>query len=256
MIANYHTHTPRCNHATGAEREYVECALQAGLEVLGFSDHAPCVFPDGYHSWYRMQMQELDDYVRKVLQLREEYRGRLQIPLGLELEYYPGLFHELLQILRDQPLDYLLLGQHFLGDENGEPYSGSPTEDETILARYCAQVMDGMNTGQFTYLAHPDLICFVGEDRIYGQYMRRLCREAKSCAMPLEWNLLGMTKHRNYPDLRFWQIAAEEGCDVILGWDAHAPKAMLDEKTERTALEMIRKLGLNLRETAELRKIR
>lgn len=255
MIANYHTHTARCNHATGQEREYVENGLKAGLEILGFSDHAPCVFPGEYYSWHRMRMDELDDYVRTVLKLREEYADRLRIPLGLELEYYPGLFHELLQILKEQPLDYLLLGQHFIGDEIGEPYSGDATADETVLARYCAQVMDGMNTGLFTYLAHPDLIFFTGEDRIYEHYMRCLCREAKSCAMPLEWNLLGMTKRRNYPDLRFWQIAAEESCDVILGWDAHDPRAMLDTKTEGTALEMIRKLGLNLLDTVELRKI-
>ena len=41
MIANYHTHTARCLHAAGAEREYVERALQGGCRVLGFSDHTP-----------------------------------------------------------------------------------------------------------------------------------------------------------------------------------------------------------------------
>ena len=31
MIANYHTHTPRCNHAVGTEEEYVQAAIQRGL---------------------------------------------------------------------------------------------------------------------------------------------------------------------------------------------------------------------------------
>ena len=30
MIANYHTHTPRCRHAEGTEAEYVQAALDAG----------------------------------------------------------------------------------------------------------------------------------------------------------------------------------------------------------------------------------
>ena len=47
MLANYHTHTWRCNHARGSEREYVEQALTTGIRVLGFSDHTPCPFPDG-----------------------------------------------------------------------------------------------------------------------------------------------------------------------------------------------------------------
>ena len=38
MIANFHTHTARCNHATGTDREYVEAAIRAGVKSLGFSD--------------------------------------------------------------------------------------------------------------------------------------------------------------------------------------------------------------------------
>ena len=34
MIANYHTHTWRCRHADGTEREYVEKAINAGLKIL------------------------------------------------------------------------------------------------------------------------------------------------------------------------------------------------------------------------------
>ena len=44
MKANYHTHTQRCLHAKGAEEDYVRSALQAGMDILGFTDHAP--FPD------------------------------------------------------------------------------------------------------------------------------------------------------------------------------------------------------------------
>lgn len=255
MIANYHTHTPRCNHAQGSEREYVECALEAGLELLGFSDHSPCVFPGDYRSWHRMGLEELDDYVHSVLSLRQEYAGRLEIPLGLELEYYPGLMPELLPILRDQPIDYLLLGQHFLGDEIGEAYCGNPTAEEADLVRYCRQAMDGMQTGLFTYLAHPDLIFYTGDEKTYLDHMRRLCREAKSCGIPLEWNLLGMTKGRNYPDLRFWELAAEEGCDCILGWDAHAPRAMADTATLNMAMTQIRRLDLHLLDRVTLRSI-
>lgn len=256
MIANYHTHTPRCNHAEGTEREYVESALAAGLRILGFSDHSPCVFPGDYQSWHRMKLSELEGYVQSVLALRQEYAGRLEMPLGLELEYYPGLLPQLLPILRDQPLDYLLLGQHFLGDEIGEPYSGNPTGDKRTLGRYCDQVIGGMQTGLFTYLAHPDLIFYTGDDRTYRGEMRRVCREAKACGIPVEWNLLGMTKGRNYPDTRFWELAAEEGCDVVLGWDAHKPRAMEDTRTLNAALAEIRALNLHLLDTVPLRKIR
>ena len=46
MIANYHTHTFRCGHAEGNERDYAENASRAGLKTLGFSDHTPYDFFD------------------------------------------------------------------------------------------------------------------------------------------------------------------------------------------------------------------
>ena len=58
-MVNYHTHTPRCHHAEGSEREYVAAAIEAGFTTLGFSDHAPYLFPSGYVSSIRMLPEEL-----------------------------------------------------------------------------------------------------------------------------------------------------------------------------------------------------
>lgn len=255
MIANLHTHTPRCNHAWGTETEYVECALEAGLEILGFSDHSPYVFPGDYYSHFRMRPALLEGYVHTILALREQYRGRIQIPLGLELEYYPALLPQLLPILKDQPLDYLILGQHCLGNEIDDHYSGRATADKRHLERYCDQSIEAMHTGLYTYFAHPDLLNYVGGDeKFYRSQMRRICREANQCKIPLEINLLGMLEEKHYPNERFWEIAAEEGSTVVLGRDAHRPQQLLLEEYERRALEMVRRFGLTLLETVPLRK--
>ena len=184
MIANYHTHTPRCRHAKGSEREYVESAIKAGLQVLGFSDHSPQVFPGGYYSTFRMYPEQLEDYVQTVLALRKEYAGQIQIPLGLELEYYPALLPNLMPILRDQPMDYLLLGQHFVGNEYDDHYTGYPTEEKRLLEKYCDQTIEAMQTGLFACFAHPDLVNFRGDTATYVRNVRRICREAKSCGIP------------------------------------------------------------------------
>ena len=153
MIANYHTHTTRCNHAVGTEREYVENAIAMGLQILGFSDHTPYIFPGSYYSHFRMKLNQLDDYVESVLALRKEYAGQIEIPLGLELEYYPKLLPQLLPVLRDYPLDYLLLGQHFIGNEIDEHYSGWATDDGHILERYVDQSIEAMH--RFVYVFCP-----------------------------------------------------------------------------------------------------
>jgi histidinol-phosphatase (PHP family) len=256
MFANYHTHTWRCNHATDTEEEYVVCALERGLKVLGFSDHSPYFFPKEHDSYFRMKPEQLSDYVDTVLALRDKYRGQLEIPLGLELEYYPKYLPELLPVLKDAGIEYLLLGQHFVDNEIGAHYSGRATGDESILKRYCTQSCDAMQTGLFTYFAHPDLFFFKGSDAVYRKHMRLICREAKNCNLPLEVNLLGFFKNRNYPDRRFWELAAEEGCDVILGCDTHAAKHLLETETEAKAMKLIDEFGLYLLETVDLKPIR
>ena len=47
MIANYHTHTPLCRHASGAVEEYAQAAFDSGIQILGMSDHTPSWFPEG-----------------------------------------------------------------------------------------------------------------------------------------------------------------------------------------------------------------
>lgn len=255
MIANYHTHTWRCHHAEGTEESYVNMALEQGFSILGFSDHTPYCFPDGYRSGIRMTLDQLQGYCDTVLSLRKKYAGRIEIPLGVELEYYPDCFPNLLPILRDHGIEYLLLGQHFLGNEAGQPYSGRATEDEAVLTGYCRQAMDAMQTGLFTYFAHPDLIHYVGDEKTYRSHMRRLCREAKSCALPLEINMLGIWSGRHYPRQQFWEIAAEEGCSVVIGCDAHAPEHLNKPDAEAKALDIVKRYGLTLLETVPLRKI-
>ena len=255
MIANYHTHTPRCRHAWGDEEAYIESAIRRGLKIFGFSDHTPQWFPGSYYSRMRMYPQELPEYCATVRNLQKEYAGQLEIPLGLEVEYYPAIFPELISRLQDQGVDYLLLGQHWIGNEMDEPYSGAPTEDESTLQRYCDQAIAAMETGLFTYLAHPDLICFLGDRKIYENHMRRLCRAAKDTNTPLEINFLGIVSGRNYPDERLWELAAEESCQVIFGIDAHCPEHVPDLAPEAKARQIVDQFGLELLETVPLRKI-
>lgn len=255
MIANYHTHTPRCNHAVGTEEEYIETALNAGMKLLGFSDHTPYFFDGDYYSGFRMRPELLPDYARTVLWLRELYRDRIDIRLGVECEYYPKHFQDVLSLLRDNQVEYLILGQHFTGNEYDSVYGGRATDEETRLRQYCHQAMDAMNTGLFTYFAHPDLLHFRGDPGIYLKYMREVAREANSCGMALEINLLGLREGKWYPNLLFLEAAAEENSKMILGADAHEPSVLDDPETEATARAMAARFGLEILDTVPIRSI-
>lgn len=255
MIANYHSHTARCRHAVGTEEEYVKNAIDRGLQIFGFSDHTPQYFPGDYYSFMRMYPEELAGYSETVRSLRRNYAGQIQIPLGVEAEYYPATWSEMLPRLQDAGIEYMILGQHWLENEQNAHGSGGATADEALLKQYCRQVMEGLDTGKFTYVAHPDLFNFVGDRSIYRRHMGDLCRYARQAGIPLEINLLGLRSRRHYPSREFFALAAEEGCKVIFGMDAHAPEHITERETEAVALEMVRHFGLQLLDTVEFRPL-
>lgn len=255
MNVNLHTHTARCHHASGADEEYVLAAIDRGLKTLGFSDHTPQFYPDGYVSTVRMLPGQLPEYVASITRLREAYRDKLQILIGVEAEYFPAYWGELIPYLQDQGVEYMLLGQHNLGNEIGQPHCVKPTEDEDLLKQYCHQVMDAMQTGYFTYFAHPDFIHFIGDGKIYDKHMREVCRTAKACNIPLEVNMLGLRQGRHYPNDRFFALVAEEGCPVVIGSDAHLPEQVLLPENEAQALEIVSRFGLELIENPIIRRI-
>lgn len=255
MRANYHTHTPRCNHATGSEEAYIAQAIAQKMDILGFSDHTPYFFPGDYYSFFRMRPELLQDYTSCLSALKEKYRSTLQIHIGLEAEFYPAYIPELMSFLEDYPIEYMILGQHFVGNEPNGQYSGTPTADCHILEQYCRQVRDAMQTGCYTYWAHPDIINFIGDSKDYQTHMRAAVQEAKSCGLPLEINLLGMQEGRQYPSRRFLEIAAEENAPMILGWDAHSPEGLSIPKTEAAARNLAAEYGITLIEYTDLKPI-
>lgn len=247
MLFNYHTHTARCRHASGTDREYVENAIAGGIKTLGFSDHAPYLFKNSdYYSSYRMFTDELFEYAESVRSLAKEYEKDIRILLGFELEYYPDLHKDEMQFLSQVKPDYCIMGQHFLGNEIGEVYTGGGMNQSSQLTRYVSQVLEGLATGDFAYLAHPDLAGYnFPYPHIQKEYLR-LCEGAKALKIPLEINLLGLLGGRHYPNKILFEIAAKVGNQIVLGVDAHAPEYLQDKALEAKGLQMIKELQLNL----------
>jgi histidinol-phosphatase (PHP family) len=244
---NYHTHTTRCRHAKGEDREYVENAIQSGFTQLGFSDHAPMLFPnEKYYSNFRMYPKDINDYASSISKLKEEYKDKIKIYLGYEMEYYPELFEKNYEFLKSHGLDYLVLGQHFTYNEYEKSalYCGTPTLSTKQFDKYIEQALAGLATGKFIYLAHPDLFHFIGSSKTYIEKMTYFCQEIKKLGYPIEFNLLGFADKRHYPDKRFWEIAAKVGNKVIIGFDAHTPASLSDSKTYNNAKEYLNKLGI------------
>ena len=151
--------------------------------------------------------------------------GDIDIHIGFEAEYYPRYFGRLLEMLEPTEYEYLILGQHFLGNELDSQPNFEETDDPARLRQYTDSVHGGAEYGAFSCFAHPDVMHFVGDETLYRAESRRLCREAKACGVPLEINLLGMGPHCYYPREAFGRKRRRS---VMRSSSAGTPPARLD----------------------------
>ena len=101
-----------------------------------------------------------------------------------------------------------------------------------------------METGNYLYLAHPDLFHFIGDPALYEQEFRRLCVYLKEKQIPIEINQLGLADHRQYPNPAFLKIAESVGNTAIIGCDAHHPSALLDIDSQQACKKFGRTISL------------
>lgn len=255
---NFHTHTYRCGHANGTEKDMIEAAIRLGIEDLGMSCHVPlphyrkhllkslpairsirslvslimAFIKNGPHM--RMPYKQMDEHLQKIEECQEKYKNQIHIYKGFEAEGLTEYFDYYQSLLDTNKVDYLILGHHFHKHCIHNDYYGRKNLTKKDIYQYCNDVEKAMETKMFSYLAHPDLFLLGYQD--YGIDMqtvsRRICEKAKECHIPLEINAGGIRKGLEkvngeelylYPNTHFWKIASEVGNNVVLGFDAHDP---------------------------------
>ncbi len=249
---NYHTHTERCLHAQGEDEAFVVAAVRAGFDEIGFSDHSPWNFDEGFVSYMRMSAYALEGYCDSVKELREKYKDKISIKLGLECEYFPKYLPWLKEQIKKHSIDYIILGHHFCSDEIGEKYNGNLSSHQE-LERYCRDILEALDSGMFSYVAHPDIFMrgYPVFDEKCEEITRRIVQKAVETDTPLEYNLLGFSHSVNdgkdgYPYPDFWKIAAEYSPKAVVGIDAHVPSAYLDSELFEKGYENLRQFGIEV----------
>ena len=247
MNYNYHTHTYLCGHATGEIEDYIKTAIENGIEYLGFSEHFPIRFENGVQSGYRMKVEDVEYYFSTLYALREKYKDKINIKIGFEMEYYPALFDEMFTSAKKYGGEYLILGQHFTKPEYlyGAKYTAFPEKSGDALKEYVSSVVEGIKSGVFTYVAHPDILDFIGNEDAYKEEFIKICEASKEYNLPLEINFLGIRDNRTYPNMRFIELLGETKAPVTFGFDSHTVNDAFDKESLKIAKEWTEKYSLN-----------
>lgn len=228
---DYHMHTPLCKHATGPMEAYVERAIELGLHEVGFSDHNP--LPHGFGANVRMAESELEYYVQRVIDLRFQYRGKIDVMLGLELDYVEGLEDYLAKQIAAYPWDYILGSVHYLDRDCrigswSKNHSGSADEQ---YARYFGLIQQLARSGLCDILAHLDVVkrCTRPPTQRGLDEISATLKTIAAAGVCIEINTSGY-RHpeladdpQPYPALPFVEQAIALGIPLTVNSDAHAP---------------------------------
>ena len=218
-----HNHTTRCNHATGTMDEYIERAIKLGIDIYGFSEHAPMDFDPEY----RLPFEEVEAYFADVNQAKEKYKNEIQILLGYEIDWLRGHMSD--RVL-DANVDYLIGSVHFLdkwGFDNPEFLKGWKEKDvDEIWEAYFEATEAMAKSGKFDIVGHFDLIK-VFKFMPKGD-VRMLAKKAllaiKKSNMVMEINTSGLRKPTAeiYPSATLLQEAYSLDIPITFSSDAHA----------------------------------
>ena len=230
LLYESHCHTPLCTHAHGEPVEYAAAALERGLRGIIFTCHCP--LPDRISHAVRMAPEQFDAYVALIADARERFAGRLDVRLGLESDYYPGVEPWLEKLHARVPLHHVLGSIHpQVPDYRSWYFRGDWFAYQQTYFDHLARSAE---SGLFDTLAHPDLIKNESPadwdfTRILPFIERALDRIAKT-GIAMELNTSGVNKaiREINPSPTILRLMHARGIPVVIGADAHRPTRVAD----------------------------
>ena len=219
-----HMHTTLCKHARGPLSDYAAQAERVGLRGITVTCHSP--MPFGWNPKVRMRVDQLPEYVDMVAGVREEYAGRVDVRLGMESDYLPGMESWLDKLHRRCDFSYILGSVHPQTDE----YKAMYLEGSTRLAyekSYFENLANAAECGLFDCLSHPDIVKIVHPQQYqvadHLDTIRRALDRIARAGTALELNTSGVNKpyREMNPGAEILAEMALRNIPVVLGSDSH-----------------------------------
>ena len=241
MKFDLHTHHDRCGHATDDIRDYIEAAIGAGLHVIGISDHSPYFAheQDHPHPGIAMARSEFPNYVAEVLRLKEEYKGRIEVLLGVESDFFIDQIELYRSAYAPYPFDYIIGSVHQTSGVsifNRNRWKGLDEARQLEEKKhYYELIRRSAESGLFQVLGHIDAMkgYYPGFADIAGAEadIDEALKAVAANDLSIEINTSGKTKDCGgwYPSDAILERALHFGADVTFGSDAHLPARVGDE---------------------------
>ncbi|MDW7694774.1 histidinol-phosphatase [Flammeovirgaceae bacterium SG7u.111] len=241
---NYHSHCHYCDGKEAPEK-HLESAIEKGLICYGFSSHTPVPFD----SVWNMKNEDFPKYLAEINALKKKYEDQIEVYVGLETDYVPGLLKIDQEEKENLGLDYTVGSIHFTGEKkNGGPceidgphntfleglqtsYEG---DVEAFISRYFELTRMMLKEACPDVLGHMDKIKMQDEDgklfsetaNWYQKAVLETLEEISNSGVIVEVNTRGVYKKKTvetYPSKWILEHLLELKVPIMLNSDSHVP---------------------------------
>lgn len=241
MISDCHMHT---NFSPDADRgaapeAMIKGALEKGLRKICFTDHYDLDFPFETTNGDMAKNEflfNIDEYFSVLENLKEKYKDRIDIRIGVEFGLQSHLGTSYRKIAQKYPFDYIIGSGHVFGGI--DPYYTKETDERPDEVRYreaFTEMLDYIKTIEdFDSLGHLDYIVRYGKEqqkfysyRKFADEIDEILKHLITHGKALELNMAGIKYGLGFahphPDIlkRYKELGGEM---VTVGSDAHRPE--------------------------------
>ncbi len=252
---DYHMHTEFSTDSEASVKSMLDASVKRGLQSVCITDHLDLDYPEDKELGPDPFQLDLKKYFSMLSQIREEYRKKLDVRIGVELGLQPHLGRIYEKLVEAYPFDFVIGSLHLV--HGMDPYYGKIFEGKTDgevyreAFRETASCLDGGSP--FDVLGHLDYVVRYGRNKAQEYSYREfsdeidvILKKVISAGKGLEMNMggvkYGLGFANPHPDVlkRYRELGGEI---VTVGADAHRPEHVAYDFEE--AAEILKSCGFH-----------
>jgi histidinol-phosphatase (PHP family) len=246
---NYHSHTQYCDGENPAI-EYITEAIRRGLPAYGYSSHAPIAIPS---NWC-IPDPDFGSYLDEVHTIKKAFGEKIQVYLGLEIDFIPGIAGRRKHLLKNTDLDYFIGSIHFVNSfGDGQPWNIDTSFElfrrgmkeifkddfRKAATRFYELSRQMIEEEKPDIIGHLDKIkmfssqwgYFNENESWYRDQIDLTIRTLKTSSTIVEINTRGYYKYGQkelYPSIWIIEKLNKAGVPLMINSDAHRPKEIIE----------------------------
>lgn len=259
MIADMHVHTRWSSDSVTPVEEQVERAIELGMKSICITDHqdfdAP-KFPPDYFTFLiddRGDEKAVSAYTADLIRIKELYKDKIEVLLGIELGIQPHITEELTTLAASFPFDFIIGSTHAfhkMDAEDKRHYDG--IDIEVAVSRYFQEELQNVKLfREFDVAGHMDFVLRYGPGALeqftyakYGDILDEILKELITTGRGIECNTSKFAaKNMTNPHRDIIRRYAQLGGEIItFGSDSHVSSRL--GEGFREVGEMVKECGI------------